>query len=258
MARSLPDPTDIRDRFTRPGGSLFVKEAITGMAEHPPFAVTVDLVVLTVREDAFRVLLIRRGGEPFRGRWALPGGFVEPDEDLPDAAERELAEETGVTGAAAHLEQLASYGRPGRDPRGRVVTVAYLALLPEVPAPVAGTDAAAVRWWPVAEVRADRLAFDHDRILADGVERARAKLEYSSLAAAFCPPEFTIAALRSVYEAVWGVALDPRNFHRKVTSTPGFVVPTGRSTAGEPGRPAKLYRRGPATVLYPPMLRRAP
>jgi 8-oxo-dGTP diphosphatase len=227
------------------------------MAEYPRFAVTVDLVVLTVRDESLCVLLIRRGSEPFRGRWALPGGFVEANEDLPDAAERELAEETGVTGTAAHLEQLASYGKPGRDPRGRVVTIAYLALLPDVPAPVAGTDAAAARWWPVAEVRPDRLAFDHERIIADGVERARAKLEYTSLAAAFCPPVFTIAALRAVYEAVWGVELDPRNFHRKVTSTPGFVVPTGRTTAGEPGRPATLYRRGPATALHPPMPRRS-
>jgi 8-oxo-dGTP diphosphatase len=226
------------------------------MADRPSFAVTVDLVVLTVRDNALTVLLVQRGGQPHRGRWALPGGFVHAEEDLPDAAERELAEETGLAEPAGHLEQLASYGAPGRDPRGRVVTVAYLALLPDLPAPVAGTDAAAARWWPVAEVRSNDLAFDHDRILTDGVERARSKLEYTSLATAFCPPEFTVAALRSVYETVWGVALDPRNFHRKVTSTPGFVVPTGRSTAGEPGRPAQLYQRGPASVLYPPMLRR--
>lgn len=226
------------------------------MADRPAFAVTADLVVLTVRDNALNVLLVQRGSQPHRGRWALPGGFVLAEEDLPDAAGRELAEETGLAEPAGHLEQLASYGAPGRDPRGRVVTVAYLALLPDLPAPVAGTDAAAARWWPVAAVRGDDLAFDHDRILADGIERARSKLEYTPLATAFCPPEFTIAALRAVYETVWGVALDPRNFHRKVTSTPGFVVPTGRATAGEPGRPAQLYRRGPATVLYPPMLRR--
>lgn len=226
------------------------------MADRPTFAVTVDLVVLTVRDSALNVLLVQRGGEPYWGRWALPGGFVQADEDLPDAAERELAEETGLAEPAGHLEQLASYGAPGRDPRGRVVTVAYLALLPDLPAPVAGTDAAAARWWPVAQVHRRDLAFDHDRILADGVERARSKLEYTSLATAFCPPEFTIAALRSVYETVWGTPLDPRNFHRKVTSTPGFVVPTGRATAGDPGRPAQLYRRGPATILHPPMLRR--
>ncbi len=97
-----------------------------------------------------------------------------------------------------------------------------------------------------------------DSILADGVERARSKLEYTPLATAFCPPEFTIAALRTVYEAVWGESIDPRNFHRKATTAPGFVEPTGRSTEGEPGRPAKLYRRGDAALLNPPILRRRP
>lgn len=216
---------------------------------------TVDLVVLTIRGDALCVLLVRRAAPPFPGRWALPGGFVQPDEDLADAAVRELSEETGLTQTAGHLEQLQSYGDPRRDPRGRIVTVAYLALVPDLPAPQAGTDAADAAWHNVSTVGADQLAFDHDRILADGVERARAKLEYTSLAAAFCPPEFTIAQLRDVYEAVWGTPLDPRNFHRKVTTTAGFVVPTGRSTTGERGRPAQLFRRGPAAVLYPPMLR---
>jgi 8-oxo-dGTP diphosphatase len=133
--------------------------------------------------------------------------------------------------------------------------VAYLALLPDLPTPVAGTDAAHADWLALDEVRHARLAFDHDRILADGLERARAKLEYSPLATAFCPAEFTVAQLRAVYETVWGTRLDPRNFHRKVTSTPGFIVATGRATTGEPGRPAQLFRRGPARILYPPMLR---
>jgi 8-oxo-dGTP diphosphatase len=136
-----------------------------------------------------------------------------------------------------------------------VVTIAYLALLPDPPPPHAGTDATAAEWLPVSVSDEHRLAFDHDRILADGVERARAKLEYSPLGAAFCPPEFTIAQLREVYQTVWGTVLDPRNFHRKVTSTPAFVVPTNRWTAGERGRPAQLYRRGPAALLHPPMLR---
>jgi len=225
------------------------------MADKPRFAVTVDLVVLTIREGGLCALLIRRGGPPYKGRWALPGGFVLADEGLDAAAVRELREETGVSAEAGHLEQLASYGDPKRDPRGRVVTVAYLALLPDLPAPVAGTDASHAAWRPVDSVPAARLAFDHDRILVDGVERARAKLEYTPLASAFCPAEFTIAELRTVYETVWGAPSDPRNFHRKVTTTEGFVTPTGRSTAGERGRPAQLYRRGPATVLYPPLLR---
>jgi 8-oxo-dGTP diphosphatase len=221
------------------------------------FSVTADLVVLTIRDGQLCALLVRRGLPPFRGRWALPGGFVRPDEDLDAAAVRELREETGVDAPAGHLEQLASYGTPRRDPRGRVVTVAYLVLLPDLPAPVAGSDAAGAAWRPVAGPRPP-MAFDHDRILGDGVERARAKLEYTPLGAAFCPAEFTIAELRAVYEAVWRTTLDPRNFHRKVTTTEGFVVPTGRSTTGERGRPAQLYRRGPATVLYPPLLRPAP
>src|SRR5262245_42883793 len=143
--------------------------------------VTVDLVMLTIRARALHVLLIRRAYPPFRGRWALPGGFVADDEDLPQAATRELSEETGVSAAAAHLEQLATYGTPRRDPRARVVTVAYLALLPDLPTPVAGTDAAAAAWFPAAEI--PRLAFDHARILDDGLERARAKLEYTPLGA---------------------------------------------------------------------------
>jgi 8-oxo-dGTP diphosphatase len=223
------------------------------------FTVAVDLVVLTVADDRLQVLLIRRGIEPFKDRRALPGGFVLGDEDLADAAERELAEETGVSGAGGHLEQLATYGAPGRDPRGRVVTVAHLALLPEPGPLAAGSDAAAASWEPVDQLLVARggrrLAFDHGRILADGVERARAKLEYTPLAAAFCPPAFTVNELRRVYEAVWGTALDPRNFHRKVTGTAGFVEPTGRTTTRGGGRPAQLYRAGGATVLHPAMLR---
>ena len=223
-------------------------------------AVTVDLVILTVRDGRLAVLAVRRGGHPFRGRWALPGGFVGEAEDLADAAVRELAEETGVATLQGHLEQLATYGAPGRDPRGRVVTVAYLALLPEAPAPAAGSDAADAAWLAVDDLLDDpaALAFDHHRILGDGVERARAKLEYSPLAAAFCGEEFTIGELRRVYEAVWGTPLDPRNFHRKVSGTPGFVEATGATTTRDGGRPAQLFRRGPAALLHPAMLRRRP
>ncbi|MFG3379583.1 NUDIX domain-containing protein [Streptomyces sp. NPDC047999] len=241
----------------------------------PPFAVTVDLVVLTVRRHALCALVVRRGEPPFQGSWALPGGFVRTDEDLAGAAGRELAEETGLCahdpadpGAVngAHLEQLATYGDPRRDPRMRVVSVAHLVLAPDLPAPRAGGDANSARWAPVGELLGREesasdageqvpLAFDHALILADGVERARSKIEYSSLATAFCPPEFTVGELRRVYEAVWGVALDPRNFHRKVTGTPGFLVPTGGTTTRQGGRPAQLFRAGGATLLNPPMLR---
>jgi 8-oxo-dGTP diphosphatase len=221
------------------------------------FSVAVDLVMLTIREGTLCALLVRRGIDPYLGRWALPGGFVLPEEDLDAAAIRELREQTGVDATAGHLEQLGSYGHPRRDPRGRVVTVAYLALLPDLPPPVACSDAARAAWRPVDGDRPGRrrLAFDHDRILADGVERARAKLEYTPLATAFCRDEFTVAELRVVYETVWGAPLDARNFHRKATTTEGFLAATGHETSGERGRPAQLYRRGPAKVLYPPLLR---
>lgn len=222
----------------------------------PQVAVTVDLVVLTVRAEQLQVLTVRRGEAPYAGRWALPGGFLRPDEDLPGAAARELREETGLSSDLFHLEQLATYGDPGRDPRMRTVTVAYIALAADLPAPVAGTDAADARWHSVSEVeQAGTLAFDHTRILADGVERARSKLEYTPLAAAFCPSEFTVSELRHVYEVVWGTVLDPRNFHRKVTGTAGFLEPTGTTTNREGGRPARLYRVGSATTLHPPLLR---
>lgn len=224
-------------------------------ADYPPFAVTVDLVVLTLRDDALHVLLVERGADPWRGRWALPGGFVRPDEGLDAAAARELAEETGVRDVPGHLEQLASYGDPDRDPRMRVVSVAYLALAPGLPEPRAGSDAAGAAWVRVDDALARPLAFDHARVLADGVERARAKLEYSPLAAAFCADEFTVAELRRVYEAVWGRPLDPRNFHRKVTGVPGLLVDTGRTRAEGRGRPAALYRRGDVTTLHPPLSR---
>ena len=139
--------------------------------DFPALAVTVDLVVLTVAADRLSVLVVRRGEEPFAGQEALPGGFVHPDEDLLTAARRELAEETGIGPDSAHLEQLASYGAPARDPRMRVVTVAHLALVPDLPAPRAGSDAAAARWAPVEDVLPG-LAFDHDRVLRDEIGRA--------------------------------------------------------------------------------------
>lgn len=220
------------------------------------FFVTVDLVVLTIREGRLEVLVVERKYPPFEGSWALPGGYVGPEEDLRDAAYRELSEETSI-GAGVHLEQLGSYGAPGRDPRGRTVTIAWLALVPGMAEPAAGTDASDAAWRSVADFESGALplAFDHDEILTDGIERARAKLEYSPLAAAFCPPEFTVGQLRAIYEAVWGTELDPRNFHRKVTRSPGFLEPTGRTSNVDGGRPAQLFTRGTLDVLNPPITR---
>lgn len=203
------------------------------------------------------VLLVERGTEPYQGMLALPGGFVRDGEDLSDTAIRELREETGIDGTALHLEQVATYAAPDRDPRGRIAAVSYLAIAPDLPSPVAGTDAAAARWEAVEPeaVEPHQLAFDHERILSDALERARAKLESTPLATAFCREPFTIGELRAVYEAVWGVRLDPRNFHRKVTGVPGFVVPTGEERKPPTGRPATLYRAGDARRLHPPMQR---
>jgi 8-oxo-dGTP diphosphatase len=215
---------------------------------------TVDIAILTVRDELLQVLVIERGHAPYLGQAALPGGFLRVGEDLLDAAHRELAEETSLDGTALHLEQLATYGTPDRDPRGRVVTVAYLAIAPGLPMPTAGSDAQAARWAPVEKVRST-LAFDHDRILDDAVGRARARLEYTTLATAFCAEPFTIGDLRRVYEVVWGSPLDPRNFSRKIASTDGFVEPTGAKRSPGTGRPAALYRRGTARILNPPLLR---
>ncbi len=137
----------------------------------------------------------------------------------------------------------------------RVVSVAYLALVPELPTPTAGTDAATAAWYPVSRLSRRKLAFDHKRILRDAVERARAKLEYTTLATAFCPSEFTISDLREIYEAIWGEPLDPRNFSRKVLSTDGFVRPTPQTTTRGGGRPARLYQPGGALQLSPPLRR---
>lgn len=239
-------------------------------ASHPApacFPVTVDVVALTVLDDVLNVLLVTRLFEPFRGLLALPGGFVLPGEDLVSAASRELAEETGVEDVPGHLEQLGSYGPEGRDPRGDVLTVAHLLLAPNFPVLSAGSDAEHAAWYPANQVLEGglKLAFDHERILADALERAKSKLEYSPLGAAFCGEEFTVAQLRAVYEAVWGTRLDPRNFHRKATGTPGFLEDTGRMTTGETGRPAALFRLATASrpaagqpapaVLNPPLMR---
>lgn len=245
---------------------------------YDPVAVTVDVVALTIRDGGLHVLLVRRGGPPFAGQWALPGGFIRAGsptagrqpEDLPDAAIRKLAEETGDQLSTVYLEQLASYGMPGRDPRMRVISVAYLAFAPELPEPLAGGDTSAAAWVPLGSLgltdgaarqrpgTTRKLAFDHAEIVSDGLERARSKLEYTPLATAFVVEPFTISELRTVYETVWGESLHAGNFHRKVLSVPGLVESTGETTqtGGPRGGPrARLYRRGDARLLHPALLR---
>ncbi|AOS63778.1 ADP-ribose pyrophosphatase [Actinoalloteichus hymeniacidonis] len=219
---------------------------------------TADLVILTIRDGTLCLLVVERGNEPFRGCLALPGGFLRGDESIGETAARELSEETGVDAEELHLQQVGVYSAPDRDPRSpRVVTCAHLAIAPGLPLPSAGSDARAAQWLPISEALElrDGLAFDHDEILRDALELARAGLQFSTIATAFCSPEFTISDLREVYECVWDVELDRSNFHRKVTEAEGFVVPTGRRRSTVNGRPAALYRAGDATSLSPPMMR---
>lgn len=218
---------------------------------YPSFAVTVDIVILTMVDGRLHVLLVQRHADPYAGAWALPGGFKQPGETLDEAAARELAEETGVT-SAGHLAQFGAYGDPGRDPRTNVVTVAYLAVVPDVGALAAGSDAADARLWPVDDIRAGDvdLAFDHDRIVHDALDRVARDLELSGLAPSFLPGTFTLTELQQVYEAVWDETLDTPNFRRSLTADPTlvFVEPTGERAASSPkgGRPPELFRAGPA------------
>jgi 8-oxo-dGTP diphosphatase len=256
--------------------------------DYPAVGVTVDVVALTIRDDRLCVLLVERDAPPYEGLWSLPGGFLKQQTDdgepfaetLVEAAGRELAEETGLDAerlGRVHLEQLGTYGDPGRDPRMRVVSVAYLGFGPQMPDPEPGSDARSADWVPVADLglpegldaipgravqqrpgTSRRLAFDHAQILFDGLERARAKLEYSALATAFVGETFTIAELRAVYETVWGEQLHGPNFRRKILSVPGFVESVGATTerGGARGGPrSQLYRAGDATLLHPALLR---
>lgn len=218
-------------------------------SKFPPFAVTVDVVILTMADGVLNVLLVRRGEAPFEGMWAIPGGFKRPDETLDEAARRELCEETSVD-VPSLLTQFGAYGDPGRDPRMNVVTVAYLAVLRDVGGIVAGTDAADAALVPASDILEERveLGFDHLRIVRDAIERVRVELELSGVATAFVGATFTMAELRAVYEAIWGVQLDAANFRRSLVSEDGWVIPTGRTARPGPGggRPAELYRAGRA------------
>ncbi len=217
--------------------------------QFPPFAVTVDIVILTMSGGTLNVLLVRRGEAPYAGMWAIPGGFKRPNETLDEAARRELVEETGVD-VPSLLTQFGAYGDPGRDPRMNVVTVGYLAVLRDVGAIQAGTDATDAALTPISQVLNEDLdlAFDHVHIVRDAIERVRVELEVSGIATAFVGTTFTMAELRAVYEAIWGVQLDAANFRRSIVAEDGWVIPTGRRARPGPagGRPAELFRAGRA------------
>jgi len=224
--------------------------------DYPRPSVTVDVVAFTFAENDLRVLLVQRAGEPFRGMWALPGGFVRMNEDLSDAAHRELVEETGV--ADLYLEQLYTFGEVDRDPRTRVITVAYFSLIGADHASTlqleAGTDAGDARWWSVYDH--PELAFDHGRILDYALQRLRWKLEWTGLGFLLLPEEFTLSELQRVYERVLNETLDKRNFRRKFLDM-GILEETGNYNKGD-HRPAKLYRFTAATIELEQSRRRFP
>ena len=201
-------------------------------------SVTTDIVIFSIIEDALHVLLIERANDPFKGRWALPGGFLDKGENLDECARRELAEETGVSGV--YLEQLYTFGDVGRDPRGWVVTVGYFALVPEGSLNIAAaSDAADAQWFAVDKVPG--LAFDHAKILATARDRLISKLGYSTIVFQMMPEEFTLSALQRVYEIIGGAQLDKRNFRKSILGL-DVLQETGRRQAQGAHRPAMLYR----------------
>lgn len=226
-------------------------------ADYPSIALTADLVMFAVAGGKLHTALVRRGHHPFRDALALPGGFVGPQESAEQAAQRELAEETGLelSQLPVHLEQLATYSAPDRDPRMRVVSVAHLALLAtdgrEFPALSAGSDAAAAEWHPVHEVLEQTLAFDHAVILRDGLERLAGKMEYTTIAAQLLPAAFTMTQLRTVYDAVWNTTMPAGNFTRKMLPQ---LEDTGRKSKSATGAPAALFTAS-SRHIHPPLTR---
>lgn len=201
---------------------------------------TVDCVIfgLDLDEESLRVMLIERELEPFAGMWAVPGGFVRPGETLEEAATRELREETGI--ADVFLEQLYTFGDPGRDPRGWIVSVAYYALVaPDRHTIHAATDARQARWFPVDAL--PRLAFDHAEILKTALQRLRGKLTYAPVGFELLPQKFTIKQLQKLYEIVLGARLDNRNFRKKIFGM-DVLKELDEVQKGVPHRAARFYR----------------
>jgi len=220
------------------------------------FYVYVDTVVLTIIDRVLHVLVVQRR-DAKKGAFALPGGLVEAHEDLADAACRELQEETGLRVSPRQLHQIGAYGEPTRDTRfGRAITVAYLAMIPTPEVPDAGSDASDAQFIEYRRARSRGvMEFDHRNIVGDARRLARQQLEDTPIALDFCHKEFTLSDLRQVYEAFYQRDLDPANFRRKVEAIPDFVVPMDfvSSLSSGAGRPARLYRRGNAKFLYPPI-----
>ncbi len=204
-------------------------------------SVTVDVVMMSLRQRDLQVLLVKRRSWPYEGMWAVPGGFVNMDESLENAAKRELQEETGLQDV--YLEQLYTFGDPGRDPRTRVITVVYFALLDSERLQVrAASDAADVGWFSVYSL--PPLAFDHDQILDYTLNRLRGKLDYTTIAFSLLPEQFTLRELQRVYEIIQHKRLDKRNFRKKILST-GILEDTGEKKMEGTHRPARLYRFDP-------------
>jgi 8-oxo-dGTP diphosphatase len=215
-----------------------IQRALPSCYPYPHPAVTTDVVIFTIREQKLELLLIKRSGPPYKGKWALPGGFVNPDEDLERCALRELEEETGISGV--YLEQLYTFGKPQRDPRERVISVAYYALAPSGTLQVrAASDAAKVAWFPFDEL--PQLAFDHQEIVSVAHQRLAAKLDYSTIVFQFMPEKFTLGELQAVYEIARGEALDKRNFRKWILAL-DRIEETGETRREGNHRPAKLYR----------------
>jgi 8-oxo-dGTP diphosphatase len=206
------------------------------VGQHLRPLVTVDVVIFSLRENDLRVLLIRRKYPPHQGMWAIPGGFVQPDEALEAAAVRRLKEETGL--GDVYLEQLYTFGEPNRDPRARIITVAYFAVIPPADELPASEDMSRVRWWSIYSL--PQLAFDHDQVLSYALTRLRYKLEYTAVGFELLPADFSLTELQTAYEIVLGEKLDKRNFRRKILGA-GVIEPSGQYRAGD-GRPAQLYR----------------
>lgn len=232
---------------------LHSKEAMTENTansycyRYPHPAVTTDAVIFTISENKLRLLLIKRGVDPFKGFWAIPGGFLELNEDLDECARRELKEETGLENI--YLEQLHTFGKPDRDPRERVITVAYYAITSNADMkPKAASDASAAEWFPIDQL--PKLAFDHDKIINMAHNRLKLNLDYSAIAFQFLPETFTLSEAQRVYEIIRNSRLDKRNFRKSIANS-GLITETGNMRRDGKHRPARLYRIADNNGLHP-------